>query len=131
MARVTWTSPRPPSTEGRYQHLRIPYFSTYLIDAFMAYAASTFAAATVLRSVLSAVLPLAGPSIYKGLASAGAAACWRSLLLLLAPYRLPLPIRGVVEEKVSVEYVTFNDACSASMVWNDVHRILREKRSAK
>ncbi|KAL8725729.1 MAG: hypothetical protein Q9166_007179 [cf. Caloplaca sp. 2 TL-2023] len=36
--------------------------STYLIDAFTTYAASALAAATVLRSILSAVLPLAGPT---------------------------------------------------------------------
>ncbi|KAL8733167.1 MAG: hypothetical protein Q9181_003698 [Wetmoreana brouardii] len=41
--------------------------STYLIDAFTTYAASALAAATVLRSVLSAVLPLAGPSMYDSL----------------------------------------------------------------
>ncbi|KAL9009958.1 MAG: hypothetical protein Q9173_005063 [Seirophora scorigena] len=41
--------------------------STYLIDAFTTYAASALAAATVLRSLLSAVLPLAGPSMYHSL----------------------------------------------------------------
>ncbi|KAL8701325.1 MAG: hypothetical protein Q9201_004965 [Fulgogasparrea decipioides] len=41
--------------------------STYFIDAFTTYAASALAAATVLRSVLSAVLPLAGPSMYDSL----------------------------------------------------------------
>ncbi|KAI4168146.1 MAG: hypothetical protein LQ348_007555 [Seirophora lacunosa] len=41
--------------------------STYLIDAFTTYAASALAAATVLRSLLSAVLPLAGPSMYNSL----------------------------------------------------------------
>ena len=37
--------------------------ATYLIDAFQLYAASALAANTVLRSVLGAVLPLAGPSM--------------------------------------------------------------------
>ncbi|KAL8904906.1 MAG: hypothetical protein Q9207_002972 [Kuettlingeria erythrocarpa] len=41
--------------------------STYLLDAFTTYAASALAAATLLRSVLSAVLPLAGPSMYESL----------------------------------------------------------------
>ncbi|KAL8929237.1 MAG: hypothetical protein Q9208_001320 [Pyrenodesmia sp. 3 TL-2023] len=40
--------------------------STYLIDAFTT-AASALAAATLFRSVLSAVLPLAGPSMYESL----------------------------------------------------------------
>lgn len=37
--------------------------SSYLVDAFGIYAASATAAATVLRNVASAVLPLAGPPI--------------------------------------------------------------------
>jgi Major Facilitator Superfamily len=37
--------------------------TTYLIDAFQIYAASALAANTVLRSVLGALLPLAGPSM--------------------------------------------------------------------
>lgn len=38
--------------------------SSYLVDAFGIYAASATAAATVLRNVASAVLPLAGPPLY-------------------------------------------------------------------
>lgn len=38
--------------------------SSYLIDAFGIYAASATAAATVLRNVGSAALPLAGPPLY-------------------------------------------------------------------
>lgn len=38
---------------------------TYVVEAVTAYAASTLAAATVRRLVLSAFLPLAGPSMYE------------------------------------------------------------------
>lgn len=38
--------------------------SSYLVDAFEIYAASATAAATVLRNVASAALPLAGPPLY-------------------------------------------------------------------
>lgn len=40
---------------------------TYLVDAFPAHAASATAANTVLRSVGGALLPLAGPKMYKAL----------------------------------------------------------------
>ncbi|KAI4154804.1 MAG: hypothetical protein L6R39_001343 [Caloplaca ligustica] len=38
--------------------------STYLLDAYPAYSASAIAASTVLRSLFSAILPLAGPPMY-------------------------------------------------------------------
>lgn len=41
--------------------------STYLVDAFTVYAASAMAANTVMRSLVGAFLPLAGPSMYKAL----------------------------------------------------------------
>ena len=41
--------------------------STYLIDAYTSYAASAIAAGTVLRSLLGALLPLAGPAMYSAL----------------------------------------------------------------
>ena len=41
--------------------------STYLIDAFTVYAASAAAASTVFRSLLGALLPLAGNSMYNAL----------------------------------------------------------------
>jgi hypothetical protein len=41
--------------------------STYLIDAYTIYAASVIAAGTVLRSLLGALLPLAGPPMYSAL----------------------------------------------------------------
>lgn len=40
---------------------------TYLADAYTIYAASAIAANTVLRSILGALLPLAGPSMYRAL----------------------------------------------------------------
>lgn len=40
---------------------------TYLVDAFTIYAASAMAANTVLRSLVGAFLPLAGPDMYKAL----------------------------------------------------------------
>lgn len=40
---------------------------TYLVDAFTIYAASAMAANTVLRSLLGAFLPLAGPQMYRTL----------------------------------------------------------------
>jgi hypothetical protein len=40
---------------------------TYLIDAYTIYSASAIAANTVLRSLLGALLPLAGPSMYDAL----------------------------------------------------------------
>lgn len=65
-----FVSHHPSLLANRYIDLDIPFqtpLSTYLIDAFTTYAASALAAATVLRSVLSAVLPLAGPSMYNSL----------------------------------------------------------------
>ncbi|KAE8353419.1 major facilitator superfamily domain-containing protein [Aspergillus coremiiformis] len=38
--------------------------NTYLVDSYLIHAASVTAAATVLRSLIGAVLPLAGPSMY-------------------------------------------------------------------
>ncbi|KAF4164791.1 hypothetical protein CNMCM6936_008758 [Aspergillus lentulus] len=41
--------------------------NTYLVDSYLAHAASVTAANTVLRSLVGAVLPLAGPSMYESL----------------------------------------------------------------
>ncbi|KAJ5551512.1 hypothetical protein N7535_000542 [Penicillium sp. DV-2018c] len=41
--------------------------STYLVDSYLRYAASVTAANTALRSLLGALLPLAGPSMYDSL----------------------------------------------------------------
>lgn len=62
--------------------------STYLIDAFSVYAASALAANTVIRSVMGAVLPLAGQKMYTTLGLG-----WgNSLLAFVAFALLPVPI---------------------------------------
>lgn len=38
---------------------------TYLVDAYTIHAASAFAATTILRSIVGALLPLVGPNMYK------------------------------------------------------------------
>lgn len=40
---------------------------TYLVDAFTVHASSAIAACTIIRSILGALLPLAGPSMYAAL----------------------------------------------------------------
>ncbi|CAG7997848.1 unnamed protein product [Penicillium salamii] len=60
---------------------------TYLVEAFTSEAASAAAANTVLRSLVGAVLPLAGPSMYSALGLG-----WgNSLLAFIALAMLPLP----------------------------------------
>ena len=62
--------------------------STYLIDAYTRYAASVMAANTVFRSLLGALIPLAGPSMYAALGLG-----WgNSLLGFIALAAIPLPI---------------------------------------
>ncbi|KAJ5938152.1 MFS transporter cpaT [Penicillium verhagenii] len=62
--------------------------STYLVDAFTIYAASAIAANTVLRSLAGALLPLAGPAMYKTLGLG-----WgNSLLGFIAFAMCPLPV---------------------------------------
>lgn len=51
---------------------------TYLVDAFPLHAASANAANTVLRSVVGAFLPLAGPALYNSLGQG-----WGNALLAL------------------------------------------------
>ncbi|KAE8139930.1 MFS general substrate transporter [Aspergillus pseudotamarii] len=61
---------------------------SYLVDAFTTHAASAAAASTVLRSLLGAVLPLAGPSMYSALGLG-----WgNSVLAFIAIAMLPLPL---------------------------------------
>ena len=61
--------------------------STYLIDAFTRYAASVTAANTVMRSLLGALLPLAGPKMYEHLGVG-----WgNSVLAFIALALLPTP----------------------------------------
>lgn len=61
--------------------------SMYLVDTFTVYAASALAANTVIRSVMGAVLPLAGRKMYNALGLG-----WgNSLLAFVALAMLPLP----------------------------------------
>jgi hypothetical protein len=60
----------------------------YLVDAYTVYAASVSAAATILRSLFGALLPLAGNSMYDALGVA-----WgTSLLAFIAVAFLPMPV---------------------------------------
>jgi hypothetical protein len=60
---------------------------TYLIDAFTKYSASSIAAATIFRSTLAALLPLAGQPLYDKLGIG-----WgNSLLGFLALAMAPIP----------------------------------------
>ncbi|KAI0395377.1 MFS general substrate transporter [Xylariaceae sp. FL0594] len=59
----------------------------YLIDAFTVYAASASATNTVVRSIFGAVVPLAGPSLYKTLGLG-----WgNSVLAFIALVTVPVP----------------------------------------
>ena len=60
---------------------------SYLVDAFTVYASSAIAACTILRSLLGALLPLAGPSMYASLGYG-----WgNSLLGFIALAMVPVP----------------------------------------
>lgn len=62
--------------------------STYLVDAYTLHAASALAANTVLRSLVGAILPLAGPSMYAALGLG-----WgNSLLAFIALAMCPIPV---------------------------------------
>lgn len=62
--------------------------STYLVDAYTIYAASAMAANAVFRSLVGAVLPLAGGPMYKTLGLG-----WgNSLLGFIALALTPLPV---------------------------------------
>jgi len=64
------------------------YISTYLVDTFSVYAASALAANSFLRSIMAAVLPLAGQKIYANLGLG-----WGSSLLAFVAFALsPVPI---------------------------------------
>lgn len=59
----------------------------YLVDAYTIYAASALAANTIIRSIMGAVLPLAGEQMYDKLGLG-----WgNSLLAFVAMALLPLP----------------------------------------
>lgn len=60
----------------------------YLIDIYTRHAASVTAASTILRCLLGAVLPLAGPAMYNALGLG-----WgNSLLAFISIAFLPIPI---------------------------------------
>ena len=62
--------------------------STYLVDAFSVYAASALAANTVIRSIMGAVLPLAGQPMYLRLGLG-----WGNTLLAFVAFALlPVPV---------------------------------------
>jgi hypothetical protein len=62
--------------------------STYLVDAYTIYSASAMAANTVFRSLLGAILPLAGGKMYRTLGLG-----WgNSLLAFIAIALAPLPL---------------------------------------
>ncbi|KAF2398704.1 MFS general substrate transporter [Trichodelitschia bisporula] len=61
--------------------------NTYLVDVYTVHAASAMAANTVLRSIAAAILPLAGPSMFKALGYGGGG----SLLGGFAVVMLPVP----------------------------------------
>ena len=62
--------------------------SVYLVDAYTVYAASAIAASTVFRSLLGALLPLAGRKMYDALGYG-----WgTSLLAFIAVAMIPVPI---------------------------------------
>jgi hypothetical protein len=61
--------------------------NTYIVDAYQKYAASGLAATTVLRSIVGACLPLAGPKMYDALGLG-----WgNSVLGFIALMFLPMP----------------------------------------
>ena len=61
---------------------------TYLVDAFTIHAASAIAANTIVRSLMGALLPLAGPAMYQTLGLG-----WgNSLLGFIAMALLPIPV---------------------------------------
>jgi hypothetical protein len=68
-------------------HLKMPA-NTYLVDVYTVHAASAMAANTVLRSVVAAVLPLAGQQMYQKLGYG-----WgTSLLGFISFLLIPIPI---------------------------------------
>lgn len=62
--------------------------SVYLVDAYVEYAASATAAGTVFRSLVGALLPLAGRKLYSSLGYG-----WgTSLLAFIAVAMIPVPV---------------------------------------
>ena len=87
-AKVHWMSPiMATAVYGFGMLLIFMPASTYLIDVFTMHAASAMAANTVLRSVVAAILPLAGTSLYRTLGYG-----WgNSLLGFISIVMVPIP----------------------------------------
>jgi hypothetical protein len=62
--------------------------NTYLVDVYTVHAASAMAANCVMRSVVAAILPLAGPKMYAKLGYGWASSVLGFVALLL----LPIPL---------------------------------------
>lgn len=62
--------------------------STYLVDTYTVYAASAIAAATVFRSLLGALLPLAGRKMFQALGVGWGS----SLMAFIAVALIPMPL---------------------------------------
>jgi hypothetical protein len=74
---------------------------TYLVDAFVKYAASALAANTVLRSLMGGLLPLCGLSLYNKLGYG-----WgNSLLAFISLALVPIPaLFSLYGEKIRTRY---------------------------
>lgn len=75
--------------------LRKMSISTYLVDAFVRYAASSTAANTVLRSLFGGVLPLCGLKLYDNLGLGES----NTLLAVIALVLVPIPWVIATREK--------------------------------
>jgi MFS family permease len=73
--------------------------STYLIDAFTIHAASVLAANTLVRSVLGAVLPLAGPRMYQSMGLGWGNSLMGFIALACLPFAWALERYGEVIRK--------------------------------
>lgn len=73
----------------------------YLVDAFTVYAASAFAANTVLRSIGGALLPLAGSSLYTSVGVGWGNSILGFLMLAFCPALVALYLYG---EKIRLRY---------------------------
>lgn len=81
--------------------------STYLVDTFTLYAASAMAANTVLRSLVGAFLPLAGPSMYRALGLGWGNSLLAFIAVALWPVSLGFYIYGErirTSERFKVEF---------------------------
>jgi len=78
---------------------------TYLVDAFTIHAASAIAANTVLRSLVGAFLPLAGPKMYQTLGYGWGNSLLAFIALLVSPVAWIFYRYGeVIRKKYAVEF---------------------------